>query len=281
MIGEAKMTKTEEKYRHLQQILKDMGGVLVAFSAGVDSTFVLKVAHDVLGEKVLAVTAHSVTYPLAELEEAKQLAASLGVRHLIVESKEIDVPGFSNNPPNRCYYCKTELYDILTEIARRENIPYIVDGTNYDDIRDHRPGMKATAQHGVRSPLKEAKLTKEEIRYLSRELGLPTWDKPSFACLSSRFPYGDKITVEKLQMVEAAENFLRQFKFKQLRVRHHDKIARIELTKEDMIRVVTTDIGDKIVAKFKELGYTYVTLDLQGYRTGSMNEVLLKLEMFN
>jgi uncharacterized protein len=281
MIGEAKMTKTEEKYRYLQQILKDMGGVLVAFSAGVDSTFVLKVAHDVLGEKVLAVTARSVTYPLAELEEAKQLAASLGVRHLIVESKEIDVPGFSNNPPNRCYYCKTELYDILTEIARRENIPYIVDGTNYDDIQDHRPGMKATAEHGVRSPLKEAKLTKEEIRYLSRELGLPTWDKPSFACLSSRFPYGDKITVEKLQMVEAAENFLRQFKFKQLRVRHHEKIARIELTKEDMIRVVTTDIGDKIVAKFKELGYTYVTLDLQGYRTGSMNEVLLKLEMVN
>jgi uncharacterized protein len=281
MIGEAKMTKTEEKYQRLQQILKDMEGVLVAFSAGVDSTFVLKVAHDVLGEKVLAVTARSVTYPLAELEEAKQLASSLGVRHLIVESKEINVPGFSNNPPNRCYYCKTELYDILTEIARRENIPYIVDGTNYDDIQDYRPGMKATAEHGVRSPLKEAGLTKEEIRHLSRELGLPTWDKPSFACLSSRFPYGDKITVEKLQMVEAAENFLRQFKFKQLRVRHHDKIARIELTKEDMVRVVTTDIGDKIVAKFKELGYTYVTLDLQGYRTGSMNEVLLKLEMVN
>ncbi len=141
--------------------------------------------------------------------------------------------------------------------------------------------MKATVEHGVRSPLKEAGLTKEEIRHLSRELGLPTWDKPSFACLSSRFPYGDKITVEKLQMVDAAENFLRQFKFKQLRVRHHDKIARIELTKEDMVRVVTTDIGDKIVAKFKELGYAYVTLDLQGYRTGSMNEVLLKLEMVN
>ncbi|HWP48181.1 MAG TPA: ATP-dependent sacrificial sulfur transferase LarE [Candidatus Limnocylindrales bacterium] len=275
------MVKTEEKYQRLKQILKDMEGVLVAFSAGVDSTFVLKVAHDVLGEKVLAVTARSVTYPLAELEEAKQLASSLGVRHLIVESKEINVPGFSNNPPNRCYYCKTELYDILTEIARRENIPYVVDGTNYDDIQDYRPGMKATAEHGVRSPLKEAGLTKEEIRYLSRELGLPTWDKPSFACLSSRFPYGDQITVEKLQRVEAAENFLRQFKFKQLRVRHHDKIARIELTKEDMVRVVTTDIGDKIVAKFKELGYAYVTLDLQGYRTGSMNEVLLKLEMVN
>lgn len=275
------MVKTEEKYQRLKQILKDMEGVLVAFSAGVDSTFVLKVARDVLGEKVLAVTARSVTYPLAELEEAKQLASFLGVRHLIVDSKEINVPGFSNNPPNRCYYCKTELYDILTEIARRENIPYIVDGTNYDDIYDHRPGMKATVEHGVRSPLKEAGLTKEEIRHLSRELGLPTWDKPSFACLSSRFPYGDKITVEKLQMVDAAENFLRQFKFKQLRVRHHDKIARIELTKEDMVRVVTTDIGDKIVAKFKELGYAYVTLDLQGYRTGSMNEVLLKLEMVN
>jgi len=273
------MMKTEEKYQRLRQTIADMGSALVAFSAGVDSTFVLKVAHDVLGDKVLAVTARSVTYPATELQEARQLAASIGVRHRVVESKEINIPGFSNNPPNRCYYCKTELYDILTDIARQEGIPYILDGTNYDDIRDHRPGMKATEEHGVRSPLKEVGLTKDEIRLLSKRLNLPTWDKPSFACLSSRFPYGDKITVEKLLMVEAAENFLRQFKFKQLRVRHHDKIARIELGKEDMIRVVTTDIGDQIVAKFKELGYTYVTLDLQGYRTGSMNEVLLQLEM--
>lgn len=273
------MTKTEEKYQRLKQILVDMESVLVAFSAGVDSTFVLKVAHDTLGDKVLAVTAHSVTYPTAELREARQLATFLGVRHRVVESKEIDVPGFSNNPPNRCYYCKNELYDILTEIAQQEGIKYIVDGTNYDDIRDHRPGMKATEEHGVRSPLKEVELTKEEIRQLSKQLDLPTWDKPSFACLSSRFPYGDRITTEKLMIVDAAEEFLRQFKFKQFRVRHHDKIARIELNKEDMIRVVTTDIGDRIVTKFKELGYNYVTLDLQGYRTGSMNEVLLKLEM--
>lgn len=275
------MIKTEEKYQHLKQTLGGMGSALVAFSAGVDSTFILKVAHDVLGDKVLAVTARSVTYPVAELEEAVRLATSLGVRHLVVESKEINVPGFSNNPPNRCYYCKTELYDILQEIAQKENIRYILDGTNYDDIFDHRPGMKATQEHGVRSLLKEVRLTKEEIRQLSLQLGLPTWDKPSFACLSSRFPYGDKITPEKLFIVDKAENFLRQFKFKQFRVRHHDKIARIELTKEDMIRVVTTDIGDKIVATLKELGYNYVTLDLQGYRTGSMNEVLLKLEIAN
>ncbi|GAW91020.1 ATP-dependent sacrificial sulfur transferase LarE [Calderihabitans maritimus] len=262
----------EHKLEKLKNILSEMGGVVIAFSGGVDSTFLTKVAHEVLGDKALAVTATSETYPQHELEEAKRLAGSLGVRHLIIRSEELEVPGFADNPPDRCYHCKKELFSKLKQVAEEQGLAYIIDGSNADDIHDYRPGMKAIRELGVRSPLREAGLTKEEIRELSRAMNLPTWNKPSFACLSSRFPYGDKITREKLRMVGEAENYLRQLGLEQLRVRHHGQIARIEV-KPDAFPLILKE-APNIVSKLKGLGYNYVTLDLEGYRTGSMNEVL-------
>lgn len=261
-----------KKLDFLKNILQSLESVVIAYSGGVDSTFLSKVAFDLLGDKAIAVTARSETYPLSEFQEAIEFAKKIGVNHEVIVSEELDIPEFSHNPVNRCYYCKKELFIKLKEFALERGFKHVVDGSNLDDLDDYRPGMQALAELDIRSPLREAELTKADIRELSKELGLSTWDKPSFACLSSRFPYGNEITREKLKAVGEAEIFLRSLGFRQLRVRHHDKIARIEVAEEDMELLLHN--RKEIVGKFKELGYTYITLDLQGYRTGSMNEVL-------
>jgi len=264
------------KHDKLKDILSDIGGALIAYSGGVDSTLLLKVALDVLGERALAVTASSETYPSAEIDEAIRLAEDLGARLRSIRTSELEMEEFASNPPERCFYCKTELFGKLVEMARDEDLPVVVDGSNLDDVGDYRPGMKAAAELGVRSPLREAGFTKADVRELSRELGLPTWDKPSLACLASRFPYGDRITPEALGMVGAAEQVLRGLGLKQVRVRHHGDTARIEVIPEDLPTVVSPDNRSRIVTALKELGYLYVTVDLEGYRTGSMNAPLAR-----
>lgn len=267
---------TLKKLENLKAIIQKTGGAVVAFSGGVDSTFLLKVAYDVLGDKVLAVTANSETYPKRELEEAKTYAKALGVKHIVIETSELEIAGFADNPPDRCFYCKHELFSKLTNIAKDHGLQYVFDGSNYDDRNDHRPGMRAAKELGVVSPLKQAEMTKEDIREVSKEYGLSTWDKPSFACLSSRFPYGTKITPEKLNVIGAAEDFIRELGFRELRVRHHDTIARIEIGKADLEKIIP--YAEQIVAKLKSLGFLYVTLDLAGYNTGSMNYTLSETE---
>jgi len=263
------------KTQKLKEIFQSMGKVLVAFSGGGDSTLLLKVAQDTLGDKnVLAVTALSPLYPERELSGVKKLIQTLGTRHRLIESNELEIPGFSKNPPNRCYHCKQKLFTELLTIAAEESIPFVVEGSTLDDDKDHRPGRLAIQELGIRSPLKEAAFTKTEVRELSRTLGLSTWDKPSFACLASRFPYGEEITEEGLRMVDEAEDFLFQLGFKQVRVRHYGILARIEILKEEMERLMNGSLREKVVKRLREIGYTYVTLDLQGFRSGSMNEVL-------
>ncbi|MDI3480347.1 MAG: pyridinium-3,5-biscarboxylic acid mononucleotide sulfurtransferase [Tepidanaerobacteraceae bacterium] len=272
------MTKSQglgQKLQRLKSIIKNMSSAVVAFSGGVDSTFLLKVCLEFLGsDNVLAVTAKSAIHPEWELQAAERLARMLGVRHKIVKTEELEIPGFSDNPPERCYYCKKEVFGKLLDTARREGFNVVVDGSNFDDTRDFRPGMRATAELGIRSPLKEAGFTKDDIRALSKEMGLPTWNKPSFACLSSRFPYGEKITLEKLERVARAEEILRALGFSQYRVRSHGDIARIEVQPEDMERFFDRELREDTAAKIKQAGFKYVTLDLLGYRSGSMNEVL-------
>jgi pyridinium-3,5-biscarboxylic acid mononucleotide sulfurtransferase len=263
-----------EKLDTLRRLLAELGGAVIAFSGGVDSTFLLKVAHDTLGDRALAVTARSETYPPSEAEEAINLAKQLGARHLMIDTSELSDERFAANPPDRCYYCKSELFEKLTEIARSEGLAVVVDGANHDDLDDFRPGRQAGCELGVRSPLLEVGLTKQEIRDLSREMELPTWDKPSNACLASRFPYGDRITEKQLVKLDIAEKFLRALGLSQVRVRHHGNLARIEVGADDIAKLADFGTRRLVVQKLKDLGYTYVTLDLQGYRTGAMNEAL-------
>ncbi len=264
----------EEKLLKLREIVGNLKSVVVAFSGGVDSTLVVKVCYDVLKDNSMAVTARSETYPDFEFEEAKKLAKEIGIRHLVLNTSELAIEGFASNPPNRCYFCKTELFEKLKDIAKQHRFLHVADGANLDDMEDYRPGLEASKELGVKSPLKEAGMTKKDVREASKMLNLPNWNKPAYACMSSRFPYGQSITKEKLKMVSEAEKYLRGLGLEQFRVRHHETIARIEVLPEDIRFLIKPSTRNELIEKFKAIGFTYITLDLEGYRSGSMNEVL-------
>jgi pyridinium-3,5-biscarboxylic acid mononucleotide sulfurtransferase len=266
----------DQKWDNLRSLLSEMRIAILAYSGGVDSSLLLRAAAETLGQNVIAVTAVSETYPAEELHLAKQFTASLGVRHRILQTDEFGKEEFSRNAEDRCYHCKQELFGKLRQIAEAEGISWILDGTNTDDQRDYRPGRKAAGEFSVRSPLAETDLSKQDIRDLARRLNLPMWDKPSLACLSSRIPYGTRITPTLIRNIQAAEDVVRGLGIRQVRVRHHGDTARIEVDREDLIRLISKDATRLIVDSFKALGYAYVCLDLEGYRTGSMNEVIRK-----
>lgn len=265
----------EQKLNDLKEYIKSLGSLVVAYSGGVDSTFLLKVAHDILGDNLVAVTVKSLFNPQREFEEAIKYCKHIGAMHEVIVIDDIsDIEGFSDNTVDRCYYCKKEIFKRISEVARKNNIKYIADGSNFDDLNDYRPGLKALKELNIISPLKIIKINKEDIRYYSKTLGLPTWDKPSFACFASRIPYGSVITKEKLETVDKAEQYLFDMGFKQIRVRHHGSIARIELGENDFDKFLDRKLMKEVSITLKKLGFSYVTLDLEGYRTGSMNEVI-------
>lgn len=270
-----------DKLTQLQTIFKQMERALIAYSGGIDSTLVAKVAYDVLGDRALGVTAVSPSLLPEELEDAKIQAATIGISHELVNTNEMDNPNYTSNPVNRCYFCKSELHDTLKPLALKRGYPYVVDGLNADDLQDYRPGIQAAKERGARSPLAEVGITKLEVRQLSQGLGLPWWDKPAQPCLSSRFPYGEEITIEKLQRVGRAEIYLRNLGYHNLRVRSQGDTARIELAPEKIKEFVATTDLDKLVAKLQELGFIYVTLDLEGYRSGKLNQEIVGKNIAN
>jgi len=263
-----------EKYDRLKDYLASFGSVAVAFSSGVDSTFLLYAAKEALGDRAIAVTASSCSFPERELNEAKEYCQKMGIRHFVIKSEELEIEGFSHNPKNRCYLCKHELFEKIGALAKEQGINEIAEGSNLDDNGDYRPGLQAVAELGVKSPLRHVGFTKQEIRELSQYFNIPTWNKQSFACLSSRFPYGDLINEKKLKMVDRAEQLLLDMGFHQLRVRIHGDVARIELLPEEFPKFMEEETRLSVYKKFKEYGFSYVTLNVVGYRTGSMNETL-------
>lgn len=269
------------KLETLKNHLKSLESLAIAFSGGTDSTFLLKIAYDVLGENILAVTARSSTYPEREFAEAVEFVERHRIPHRVIVSEELEIEGFSENPLNRCYLCKHELFSKIVGLANERNLKHVADGSNFDDLDDFRPGAKAASELGIVSPLREAGMTKADIRILSKEMNLPTWNKPAFACLSSRFPYGQKITREKLLAVDRAEQFLFDAGFRQVRVRHHGNMARIEVSAEERVKFFEEDLMDKVYHEFKKLGFIYTALDLKGYRTGSMNEDMTGLDFIH
>lgn len=273
------MDRLHEKYNELLDLLKQLNRVVVAFSGGVDSTFLLHAAKAALGSEIIAVTARSLSFPERELMEARAFAAANGIEHIEVDSEELDIDGFSTNPKNRCYLCKTELFTKIREIADDRNFDAVLEASNSDDNGDYRPGLIAVKELGIHSPLRQIGFTKAEIRELSRELKLPTWNKPSFACLSSRFPYGESITPERLRMIDKAEQFLLDLGIWQVRVRFHDNLARIETDEAGFSILLDPNTRGKVYEEFRKIGFTYVALDLKGYRTGSMNETLSSSEV--